>query len=1433
MPPNPDPATWVVLGEPASPAEQQALTAFQNLLPSDGITRAWANLTFVDGKGRTGEVDVLLLSPVGFFLVELKGWHGVITGTTQRWEQRHPTTDALIRSHPNPYVAADSKAKRLSSILKDYLPNDAARRELPFLKSLVVLHGQDSIFAIEDPAARANVLSLNGYRVTTPSNVAPLTDLATFLATPPAYARDDVDARRAAVVNLAVTKAHLVPTPKVRRFGQYAVTERTPIAEGPTWQDVLVENTGLGEKRRLRIFDLPPSASEEERQRVKEDASREVALTKGLHHPGITVPLDFIGTDTGPALVFAYDDGERPLDSFLAERSANLTMDERMALVRQLGNTLRYAHDRRLVHRSLSPKHVWIRPDSVRPDSARPDAAHPAAPELTVRDWYAGQKRRSTSSTAWTALSAGVSDVAKAVVQEDWLYLAPEALRGGDDLPGIPLDVYGFAALAALILTGRPPVASVNELVAAHQADGGINLGAQDSLPESVIEAVLAATRTTESERTASVREVLDALEASWTPEAPEDDAVSQPTPAPADPLAAQPGDLVADRFSVVARRGEGSSGTAFVVTDSERPDAKPAILKIAKNDVAAVRLDVEADVLRTLRHPRIVALTQGPIDLGSRRALLLTDAGSETLSARIDREGRATIGQLESFGTDLLDLATYLDTQGTFHRDIKPANLGISVDAKSSRRRLTLFDFSLAREPLDNTGSGTRGYLDPYLGRGARSRYDRAAELWTVSATLFELATGEVPWWGTGSAPADLTDPPVVSPEAFEQSVASRLVPFFTKALAPDAKRRFGSVDELRTAWLDVFAGLDSSDSARDGDDAAAAQAELTTPLEASGLSARALSGLARTEAHTVGELLAVPATQINSIPGLGEVYRKEIQRRIKAWRHDLGATDAAQQGPGAVESVLTDALSDLPTASLPVVRALLGLDGAPWPTAAEVAQSQGLTRTAVVEHLDRAIGKWRNNRSVDLLTDEVLTHLARRGRVLLADDVALALAAQHGSTLDGAARLAQSAALVRVVTEVALAAPDPQLQTKRRRDARPLLVLTEASDPDEVGAAFPAAEDLVEAAEVLARTADSLVVAGQVVPQAEAEARLRESVTEELGHDPLPAASDVTRLAAGLASSAAASGLGELYPRDLSLETALEVALRARPGRAISVDWLRGRLATRFPQLTAPLPDGAALDRLVAGVLPGMVRKGTVFEPSGSGTSRSTSTRSTVLGGGPGVAEVGVLRRSLATNSALTLSVRPSQHAAAIAELERAFGVTVLDVAARAVAAARALAAERGIRWPVALAADAEDATSRGGQQLARLMSDAVATFWDDALATTDPLLLVFPGPLVRYGLAERLSSLLDVATSRPAARWLLVPRETSVAVPMLEGQPVPLGPSTWHDLPPLVDLEMLPTASESQPPPPAPPGTSTSRTSPSSTPPSSTSKPEGATA
>jgi serine/threonine protein kinase len=106
--------------------------------------------------------------------------------------------------------------------------------------------------------------------------------------------------------------------------------------------------------------------------------------------------------------------------------------------------------------------------------------------------------------------------------------------------------------------------------------------------------------------------------------------------------------------------------------------------------------------VLAQLNPPRVVRLLERPISVDGRHALLLSDAGRDTLADRIAKEGRATLEQLERYGLDLLEAVAHFDARGIVRRDIKPANLAIAPDPGNRKPRRTLFNLSLAREPLD-----------------------------------------------------------------------------------------------------------------------------------------------------------------------------------------------------------------------------------------------------------------------------------------------------------------------------------------------------------------------------------------------------------------------------------------------------------------------------------------------------------------------------------------------------------------------------------------------------------------------------------------------------------------------------------------------------------------------------------------------------------
>ncbi len=1358
------------MGPPATPEEAAALEAFREVLPDDGRTTAWVNLTFIDTNNRTAEVDVLLLTPVGLFCVELKGWHGTITGNSQRWYQPGKT-------HPNPFLVTDRKGKRLASLLKSYASTSRMEHAVPWVNALVVLHGQGSTLAV-DESGRAGVIKLDGYHV---ASKPPLQRLSEFLATPPENPKDNIDPQGARLVRHLCEKADFRPTPKTRMVGDYAVAESDPVAEGVDWQDVVVTHPNLPKiKQRLRLYDVPPKASASERKRIEQLAQREFQLTYGIKHEGIAVPHQFLTTDDGPALLFEYDDAERPLDAFLADEGAAFTIDDRIAMVEQLGDILRYAHNRHLIHRALSPQRVWVRPSSE-------------GPRLEVRDWYSAQKDRETAATTrWTVISRGVTDLIGVASHQDLMWLAPEARQSVTDVPGAPLDVFGFGALAFLILTGKAPAATIAELQEIQQRAGRFDPRAVTAgLPDTLAEVVADLTAVDEAERPASIADALELVRMAWDEfRRPGEQAIPEEVE---DPLDAQTGDMIGGRFLVAGKRGEGSSGVALAVLDDTAKHDRELILKIARDDAAGRRLDAEAEVLAGLDHPRIVRIVES-LDLGGRHVLLMSDAGRETLATRLVKEGQSTLEQLQRWGTDLLEAMAYLvDVKGVFHRDIKPANLGIAPDPKYRKPHLTLFDFSLAREPLESIASGTPGYLDPYLGSGRRTRYDRAAELWAVSVTLFEMATGVLPWWPNGaSIPANPTDWPVVEPASFDPAVAAPLAELFRNALAPDAKDRFGNIEDLLHAWTEVFAGLALDEDARKKDDELASKVTLETPLEQSGLSAHALSALRRLDGVvTVGDVLGVHPVKINGIRGLGETYRKEIQARIGQWRTALRPAEPSSGLEVAlgVDRVVNNLVNFLPAGDKPLARALLGLgDGQAWPTASEVATDFQTTRERVTSVVDEAVAEWSKHQPFLAARNELSDILRNAGRVMTVPEAVAALITLRGSTLDGDARTIHGTALVRAIVEFDARDPESVFVLRRRVGTKAdLLALSENAPGTDGGEAIPPADLLTELAGELGATADDLVTGG-VVTASTAISTLR-GVVDELDSARQLQVSEarLLRLAAAASQNAAVSGFQELYRRDLPIKTALEHAMRGKPGRSINQTAVRRTVNARFPRLSDPLPAGSnKLDALMSELFPDLVNRKGVYERKSTALFTTGTVSTTQFAPTPAAEVTRKLTDSLDRRSALTLTVAPKRYTAAVRALSAMFDVDVLDVAELVVTRTKEQIEKARGMWSGLLAYDALDRDSKKWRALESVVQQSLEPAWAERISTSRPLLLTNAGPLVRYGMTSRLATLLDTGTKRPAARWLLVAKAGDARAPLLEGRSVPLGPSGWVDLP-----------------------------------------------
>ncbi len=123
---------WKTITSSSFPWEQEALEFVRERLPDHDPYRAWSNFEFIAEDGSINEVDLLVLTPQGFFLVEIKSRPGVISGDMMTWVW---SKDGKVFTDDNPVLLTNRKAKKLASLLKK---QSACRNiQFPYLEALV------------------------------------------------------------------------------------------------------------------------------------------------------------------------------------------------------------------------------------------------------------------------------------------------------------------------------------------------------------------------------------------------------------------------------------------------------------------------------------------------------------------------------------------------------------------------------------------------------------------------------------------------------------------------------------------------------------------------------------------------------------------------------------------------------------------------------------------------------------------------------------------------------------------------------------------------------------------------------------------------------------------------------------------------------------------------------------------------------------------------------------------------------------------------------------------------------------------------------------------------------------------------------------------------------------------------------------------------
>jgi serine/threonine protein kinase len=1374
---------WVEVTPSQFPHETEGLNLLRNLLPDEPPFRVWTNFEFRDDQGKWHEVDAIVLGRRRMHLVELKYYSGTLRGNDHQWlRDGH-------RAEDSPLKLARRKAQRLASRLQDELRRLAHERQAQVPDArLVVPYIQESVF-LHHPHLHCSLPMASRQDLFCPDGLEHDTGLPSItsrlLEPAEANPRYSISTNRSEIIAQLMERIGAVQR-RQREAGSWIIDDQ-PLDEGEGWQDwPAYHRVSHEEQARIRFLVSPAGTSPNEQRRRRQVAEHEFRAVRALNHDGIVRPTDLVDAEFGIGLVYPRNSDYRRLDLWLAEHPEGVALAAQLDLLRQVGEAIAYAHRHKIVHRDLTPSAILVR-----------DRADGSVQAL-VGDWQTAASAGGTNSGVEGRLATLMgSSLGELVHGGDaavrGVYQAPEGawLR---EVDRIKVDVFGLGAVAYFLLTRRAPAADTNALRERLQRDKGLDLAAD--LPQvlsSLRALVLDATRPTVGDRVGSMTGFLDKL-------ADVERAIAEPQQGEeVDPLKALPGTVFHGRYRLQRRLGTGSTAVALLTSD-EQDDGKPAVIKVALDDAAGIRLASEAEVLRGLSGPRIARLQDGPFYLGDRNALVVQFAGEQTLADLLTGRGRLSLDLLERYGSDLLEAVVALEGAGIDHRDIKPANLGLHINPSDSARHLMLFDFSLAREDPRATGAGTLGYRDPWLGTGGRTRFDSAAERYSAAVVLYEMGAGQPPTYGDGESDPVASGADLVNPaDRFDPVVAAELTAFFARALAPSAAERFDTAAQMLAVWTKVFVPVPP---APDDAEQRAAAATVTSRLEEAGLSVRARSALEPFGVATVGDLIALDPVQLNRMRGAADVTRKEVKSRAKQWRDRLGAdkppvaVTAGLPTPRSAALMLAEAFSGEPKSKrASAVRMLLGLEGAvdaflPQGDLGEAVKASRQRGLQLITEMQRV---WADNfgsrQMLDLLRETVDNGLHQLGGVATIAELTAEIRSVLSSSADADEQRAAEG-LLRValdrVSELDRADALDEPFSRRRRDGRLLLLATRP--------------ELITAAELLSRAADDLVSPAEtgrerVIPSGRVAETLRAALTEGLDDQSITElfavdTSRLARLGAALSRDAALAGNGSLYSRSLPLTEAVALTLSGlATAQTISAQEIRDRVRARFPAL-APVPDRPRLDAVLDGaglrlVYDDEARVYRSRDLPAHVTGLHTRI-STVVSDNLTVAEVGGhvaarLRDSVRSRSFLALGVDAQHLDRAIALLASRHNATVVDVTQVLLDSMQLQATQAGLPWETVRAADAAAPGTRDAQGLAALVTRALPKIRDaiERAATSGaPVLIAEVAPLARYGHLSTLALWTDLTAARSQPIWLLVPQLHGTTGPLIDGKPLPLG-------------------------------------------------------